>query len=207
MNSLDTVFLVVLLVPLFISTWRTSLLGLALQGLLMSSMVVMHHPGLSWETAAELFDLGLVRMLVVPVLFYRLLKQQKTPARNDVIPPNMFFWALVVALVGLAFEAADRLHPGTSETQMHLAVGATGVLLGLFVLATQNGPFSQMVGALRLENAISFLELGTEHPFAPLPVRLGLGVLFLMSVLMFGLYLHRLNPAAAALADARSPAP
>jgi hypothetical protein len=51
-----------------------------------------------------------------------------------------------------------------------VAVAATALVLGFFVLTTQRNVFSQIIGALRIENAVALLEAHGEgaavHPAA-----------------------------------------
>jgi hydrogenase-4 membrane subunit HyfE len=194
MTSLLLLFLLVLLFPLFISTWRTSLTGLSAQGLLMGWMAYHAQPTISAASVTALVDLVVVRGVVVPLLLYRVMRVGQAPRRNDVIPPNMFSWGLVGILVALAFRFASRMAPADPQLQTHLAVAAAGVLLGLFVLATQVGPFSQVVGALRLENAVALFELSGDRPIASLPVRGGQLVVFLLTAWLYASYLKRLRP-------------
>ncbi len=71
-----------------------------------------------------------------------------------------------------------------------LAYYAVMILLGLLVLATQTGPFSQMVGVLRLENAIALFELGSHgHELA---IQIAQTALLLVTLLMFQWYLRAL---------------
>jgi hypothetical protein len=70
-----------------------------------------------------------------------------------------------------------------------VAVAATGVLLGFLVLATQSDPFSQMVGALRIENSVALLELGGKHHDWPLAIQCGLLAVFLATIAFFRWYL------------------
>ena len=193
MTTLLVVFLLVLLLPLFISTWRTSLMGLSTQGLLMGWMVYRAAPTFSAEALTTLLDLVIVRGMVVPFLLYRVLRASNAPRRNDVIPPNMLSWSLVGILVALAFHFASRVIPTGGESQTHLAVAASGVLLGLFVLATQTGPFSQVVGALRIENAIALFELSQDRPLAPVPVQAGQLVVFVVTAWLYSFYIDRLQ--------------
>jgi hydrogenase-4 component E len=194
MTSLLLIFLLVLLFPLFISTWRTSLVGLSAQGLLMGWIAYRADPILSAESAATLVDLVVVRGMVVPLLLYRVMRAGQAPRRNDVIPPNMLSWGLVGILVALAFQFASRMAPTDAQFQTHLAVATVGVLLGLFVLATQVGTFSQAVGALRIENAIALFELSGDKPVISLPVQVGQIVVFLVTACLYASYVNRLQP-------------
>lgn len=191
MTSLLASYLLVLLLPLFVASWRVSLAGLSLQGLLMAWMVAARHETLSVGLVVTLVDLALVRGLVAPLALRRVLRDQQRPAREDVIPPNLLSWAMVAGLVMLAFQCAAWLQPSGEHT--HVAVAVTGVLLGLFVLSTQNGPFRQAVGALRLENAIALFELGSPSHL-PLGLRVGQIAVFLGTVLTYAHFVRRLRP-------------
>lgn len=163
MTSLLMALLSVLLIPLFVSKWRISLLGLSLQGLLMAWIARGKDPHLSLDSALTLVDLVGVRGVAAPLVLYAVLRAKNAPQRNDVIPPNMLSWTAAFGLVLLAFQLAGVVAPPQGDAQTLVAVSAAAFLLGFLVLATQSGPFSQIVGALRIENAIAMFELGGEH--------------------------------------------
>ena len=75
--------------------------------------------------------------------------------------------------------------PQSGEQRTLVAVAAIGILLGFLVLATQSSPFSQVVGALRIENAIALVELGSEHHAAEFGVKLALLAVFVATVGLF----------------------
>ena len=78
MTGVLIAFMVVLMVPLFVATWRTSLLGLSLQGLLMS-WIVFHggaHTALSADAAVKFVDLVVLRTLAGPLLLYLVLRRR-----------------------------------------------------------------------------------------------------------------------------------
>jgi hypothetical protein len=107
-----------------------------------------------------------------------------------VIPPNLLSWALALGLVLLAFRFAAIVIPAEGDAQTLVAVACSALLLGFLVLATQSSPFAQIVGALRIENAIALFELGgaPEHHTSRV-IRAGqLGVLIL-TVVAFRYYL------------------
>lgn len=202
MTSLLTAYLLVLLLPLFVASWRVSLAGLSLQGILMAWMVAAHHPAPTADIVVSMLDLAVVRGVVVPFALGRVLTAQHRPVREDVIPPNMLSWGVVAGLVMLAFQCASWLHPEPNGEHLQIAVAATGVLLGLFVLASQTGTFSQAVGALRLENAIALFELGsTGH--VPLGLRVGQVAVFAGTLLMYAHFVRRIRPAAATVVSGR----
>jgi len=191
MSGIIIALAIVLVLPLFIATWRTSLLGLSLQGAIMAWIVFHHGAHLSVESALEFVDLVLVRTLAAPILLYRVLREKNAPARNDVISPNLLSWTIAFALVLVGFRVADALVP-EGDTQMLIAVAASALLLGLLVLATRTGPISQIVGALRIENALAMFELGLRPHHTAIGLRVGQLVIFAATVGFFQFYLRAL---------------
>jgi len=193
MNPLLIALLGALVIPLFVGTWRTSLLGLSAQGLLMAALV--HRAAPSLDTAHDwltLLDLALIRGVGMPVALYAVLKAQGARARNDVMPPNLFFWTLALALGLAAFNLAERLVSEPGEPQTLVAVAVAGLLLGFLVLSGSSEPFGQMVGALRIENAIVLLELsGNDHP--ALGLQLAMLAIFVATLGFFCWYLATLK--------------
>lgn len=189
MSYLLFVFLLVLVAPLLIATWRVSLAGLALQGLLMAAMVAERGWPRDASAVVLVLDLLVVRAWFVPFLLHRILTRQRAPRRSDVIPANLLSWTLAGGLIVLAFQFADALEPAGGEAALHLAVATSGLLLGLLVLATQTGTLGQVVGALRIENSIALFALGGREQ--PLPVQLGTSAALVLSVLVFGAFLRR----------------
>lgn len=194
MSPLLIALLGVLLIPLFVATWRTSLLGLSCQGFLMAW--IAYRMGPTPSTASEwltLADLVLVRGVGAPLLLYGVLHSQNAPARNDVIPPNLLSWTLALGSVLLAFNFSPALVPEPGPQQTLIAVFAAGVMLGFLVLATQSDPFSQMIGALRIENAIALFELGGERHPEPLGLQLGQITVVAMTIAFYRFYLKGLS--------------
>jgi hydrogenase-4 component E len=191
-NGVFVAFAIVLVLPLFIGTWRTSLAGLSLQGLLLARVAFPHGPHASLDDVAELVDLVFVRGIAIPAMLYATLLHRNAPRRNDVIAPNLLSWVLALALVLVAFRAADSLVPREGDGQTLVAVATAGLLLGLLVLATRTGTFSQMIGVLRIENAIALFELG-DHHHSSLGIRLGQTAVLLAVVVLFRWYLEHLD--------------
>ena len=156
----------VMLVPLFLATWRSSLLGLSLQGFLIAWAAYRLDPDLSavgtWLT---LGDLVLVRGIGTPLLLHRLMRSQKRGPRNDIIAPNLLSWTIAFGLVLAAFNLSAALVPVDGDQRAIISVAAAAVLLAFLVLASQSTPFGQIVGALRLENGIALFGLGGEQRY------------------------------------------
>ncbi|WP_242393857.1 hypothetical protein [Anaeromyxobacter oryzisoli] len=203
MTYLLIAFLAAAVAPLLIATWRTSLLGLAVQGLVMTAILAGRGRPDTAAGAVLLADLLLVRTLFVPRFLYGILLRQNAPRRSDVIPANLLSWTVAGALVLAAFRFADRACPEGGELEMHVAVAAAALLLSFLVLATQRRAFGLAVGALRLENAVALFELAGGHEL-PLPVQLGVTGVLILTVLTFGAFVRRLG---AAPVDGSAPAP
>ena len=195
MSPLLVALLGVLLVPLFVATWRTSLFGLGAQGLLMAFIAYRLDPEPRTAQAFILLaELALVRGLAMPLALYGVLRARNTAARNDVIPPNLLSWTIALAMVLASFSFAEVLVPDAGEQRTLVAVATVAVLLGFLVLATQADPFSQMIGALRIENAIALLELGGKRHELPLGLQLALLSVFIVTVAFFRWYLVAFGP-------------
>lgn len=191
MNPLLIAFIAVLLLPLFVASWRLSVFALAAQGLLMASLSYQFDPDMTTASSwIGMLDLALVRGLAAPLALYVVLRAQRATPRHDVSPPNLMSWTLAIALVLVAFRFADMLVPIEGDEHSFVAGATAGILLGLLVLATQTGPFSQMVGVLRIENAIALFELGSHgHELA---IQIAQVVLLIVTVLLFQWYLRTL---------------
>ena len=189
MTGLLIAFVIVALVPLFVATWRTSLLGLALQGALIAWLGLRHETRPSLDAVLTAIDLVALRMVLAPALLFRAMRRRNAAPRNDVIAPNLISWAIVVTLVVVAFRVADTLVPAEGDEQMLVAVSSAGFLLGLYVLSTARGTFSQIIGILRIENAIALFELGAPDHGASV-IRLGMTVVLMASILFYRWYLE-----------------
>lgn len=164
----------VMVVPLFVATWRSSLLGLSCQGFLIGwAAYRLSFEHRSIETWLTLADLLLVRAVAGPLLLYRLLLSQQRPSRHDMIAPNLLSWTLALGLVLAAFNLSATLVPSGGDERALISVAAAAVLLGLLILASQSTPFGQVVGALQLENGIALFELGGERHQGSLVTQIG----------------------------------
>jgi hydrogenase-4 membrane subunit HyfE len=192
----------VMLVPLFVATWRTSLWGLAFQGLLMAWLAyrMQPHPTTpsQWLTLA---DLAVLRGIAAPYALHRVLRARKVPARHDLIPPNLLSWTFAFGSVLVASNFAQALVPAPETEQNLVAVAVAGIMLGFLVLATRSTMFSQMMGALRIENAIAFFELGGQHHAQLVAVQLGQMLVFVGTIVLYRWYLGSVDEACASLGD------
>ncbi len=70
MTDLLIVFVMMLLLPLFVASWRVSLLGLSGQGLLMAWMVSTARPRPRLDVVATLLDLAWCAAWSLPLALY-----------------------------------------------------------------------------------------------------------------------------------------
>jgi hydrogenase-4 component E len=194
MTGVLLAFMIVALVPLFVATWRTSLLGLSLQGGVIAWLSLRHGATLSVDSALAIVDSVGLRAVVGPAVLYVAMRALGVPPRNNVIAPNLFSWAIALGLVVVAFRSADVLVPAEGEEQMLVAVASAGLVLGMFVLSTARGTFSQIAGLLRIENAVALFELGgPRHPGAT-GIRAAMTLILLLSIGFYRWYLLRVPP-------------
>lgn len=165
MSALLAILLGVILVPLFVASWRMSLAGLTAQGLLLACIAcaTLHEPPGTGD-ALRLLDLVVVRGLCAPVALGLVLRARRTPTRSDLIPPSILWWTIVLGTTLAAFDFAGVLVPVDGPGQTLVAVATVELLVGFLILSTQSGVLPQMFGALHLQNAIALLELGEPHP-------------------------------------------
>jgi hydrogenase-4 membrane subunit HyfE len=182
-------FLVITLVPLFAASWKMSLQGLSFQGLLLGWIAWRVHGQLSVPVILALVDSVLVRGILAPRALHSVLSSRKTPSRNDVIPSNLFSWALVGGLVFVSFRFGTAMLKTDFANALHLATATAALLLGMFVLSSQNSMFSQMVGLFRIENAIALFELMSPRTFL-IPIQVGVSFVFLLTILYFVRFLR-----------------
>lgn len=193
----------VMLVPLFVATWRSSLFGLSCQGLLIAWAAYRLNPDLhAVGTWLHLADLVLVRGIGAPLLLYRLMRSQNHAPRHDIIPPNLLSWTVALGLVLAAFNLSSALVPSDGDERALTSVAAAAVLLAFLVLASQSTPFGQVVGALRLENGIALFELGGEHAHQSLVTQVGQLVIVVATI---GLYLWLLKGLSEVASSSREP--
>lgn len=194
MSPLLIALLGVLLVPFFVSTWRANLVGLLFQGVLLawiSWRLGFHVRSLdSWIT---MLDLVLVRTILAPAALYSVLRHEENPARAALKPPNLLAWTVAFGLVLVAFTFAEVLTPNAGDDRTLVAVAASALLLGFLVLATQSGSFAEVIGALRIENAIALFELGGAH-HESLWLRLGQTAIFVATLFAFRWFLAHAPP-------------
>ncbi|WP_395701200.1 hypothetical protein [Aquabacterium sp.] len=173
-----TLFLVAVVVPVFFGKVRSAPVWLLLQALALGWSGFVQHPQASPHALAALAEVIAVRALLAPWLLRRAIRARGEPDL-DLMPSNLFAWAVAVALIVLAFEfgapAAEARHA------MALGAVAATVAVSLLLLATNAAPPAQLVAVLYMENALGLFETLLPEPW-PLPVHLALGLIYLGTV-------------------------
>jgi hypothetical protein len=131
----------------------------------------------SWHALAALAEVLVVRAPSRRRLLRRAIHRRAEP-NGDLMPSNLFAWAIAVALIVLAFEFGAACHGEQATT---LGVVAATVAVAVLLLATNNSPAAQLVAVLFMENAIALFESLLPEPW-PLPVHVALSTIYLLTV-------------------------
>lgn len=171
-------FLVAAVVPVFFGKIRSAPFWLAMQAVALVWSSAAQHGEWSGHALAALVEVLLVRAVIAPLLLRRAIRGRGEP-NLDLMPSNLFAWAIAIALLVLAFEFGA---PEMSDRHA-LALGAVGatVAVSLLLLAANDAPPAQLVAVLFMENAIALFESLLPEPW-PLPVHLALSAIYLLTV-------------------------
>ncbi|WP_341889395.1 hypothetical protein [Variovorax sp. YR752] len=193
-------FLVTTVLPVFFGRIRSAPFWLTLQGVALAWAGAASHGSWSAHALAALAEVLLVRALIAPQLLRRAVRGRAEPDL-ELMPSNLFAWAIAITLIVLAFEfgapALDDRHALTLGT-----VGAT-VAVALLLLAVNDAPPAQLVAVLFMENALALFESLLPEPW-PLPVHVALGMIYLMTIGVGAWLIGRPDAPVHAVADAAS---
>lgn len=178
MTAALLLFLAAAVVPVFFGRIRSAPFWLVVQAVALGWVGMAQHGDGSWHALAALAEVLLVRAVVAPQLLRRAIHRRAEP-NGDLMPSNLFAWAIAVALIVLAFEfGAPDL--GGQQALTLGAVAAT-VAVALLLLASNDSPAAQLVAVLFMENAIALFESLQPAPW-PLPVHAALSTIYLLTV-------------------------
>jgi len=171
-------FLVAAVIPVFFGKISSASFWLAAQALALGWNVLAQSSELSGHTLVALIEVLVVRAVVAPRLLRRAIQLRDEP-NFDLMPSNLFAWAIAMALIVLAFEFGA---PAMIDRQA-LTLGAVGatVAVALLLLSTNNSPPAQLVAVLFMENALALFESLLPEPW-PLPVHGVLSIIYLTTV-------------------------
>lgn len=194
-------FLVATIIPVFFGTIRSAPFWLTAQAAALAWNVAQRGDS-SLHTYVALIEVLVVRALVAPRLLSRAIRRRDEP-NLDLMPSNIFTWAIAIALVVLAFEFAA---PAMSDRQA-LTLGVVGatVTVSLLLLSTNDSPPAQMLAVLFMENGLALFESLLPEPW-PLPVHGALSAIYLLTVAVGGWLIATPDVTASAAAVPASPA-
>jgi hydrogenase-4 membrane subunit HyfE len=174
-------FLVAAIIPIFFGKIRSAPFWLTAQAAALAWNVAQHGDP-SLHTYVALVEVLVVRALIAPRLLARAIRRRGEP-NLDLMPSNLFTWAIAIALVVLAFEFAA---PAMSDCQA-LTLGVVGatVTVSLLLLSTNDSAPAQLVAVLFMENALALFESLLPEPW-PLPIHGALSGIYLLTVLVGG---------------------
>ena len=170
-------FLVAAIIPIFFGKIRSAPFWLTAQAGALAWNIAQHGDP-SLHTYVALIEVLVVRALFAPWLLRRAIRLRREPSL-DLMPSNLFTWAIAIALVVLAFEFAA---PAMSDRQA-LTLGVVGatVAVSLLLLSTNDSPPAQLVAVLFMENGLALFESLLPEPW-PLPVHGALSAIYLLTV-------------------------
>jgi hydrogenase-4 membrane subunit HyfE len=185
-------FLVAAIIPIFFGKIRSAPFWLTAQAAALAWNVAQHGDP-SLHTYVALVEVLVVRALIAPRLLARAIRRRGEP-NLDLMPSNLFTWAIAIALVVLAFEFAA---PAMSDRQaLTLGVVGAGVTVSLLLLSTNDSAPAQLVAVLFMENALALFESLLPEPW-PLPIHGALSGIYLLTVLVGGWLIATPDPGAA----------
>lgn len=196
MNDVYMAFTAAFFIPLLFHSWRVALLGLAVQGMLLAMVPASHVHEWSNQIAVECGLLFILRGVVAPWLLYRYAITHQGELPFALIGKNIYEWAIAAVLLVGAFLLGDRLAPHDAHEALQVGTAAGCILIGMFVLSRQNARFGQAVGLLTIESGMALVELLSPHAM-PIPVSIGVNVVYVTLLITMGLYLRSSSVAAA----------
>lgn len=171
-------FLVAAVLPVFFGKIRSAPFWVAVQAGALGWASASQHGEWSGHALAALLEVLVIRAVIAPLLLRRAIRGRGEP-NLDLMPSNLFAWAVAIALLVLAFEFGAH---GMNDRHA-LALGTIGamVAVALLLLAANDSPPAQLVAVLFMENAIALFESLSPEPW-PLPVHLALSGIYLLTV-------------------------
>jgi hydrogenase-4 membrane subunit HyfE len=185
-------FLVAAIIPVFFGKIGAAPFWLSVQASALAWNVASRGDP-STHTVVALLEVLIVRAVVAPRLLRRAIRRRGEP-NLDLMPSNLFTWAIAIALVVLAFEFAA---PAMSDRQT-LTLGVVGatVAISLLLLSTNAAAPAQLVAVLFMENGLALFESLLPEPW-PLPVHGALSGIYLLTLVVGGWLIATPDPVAA----------
>jgi hydrogenase-4 membrane subunit HyfE len=171
-------FLLAAVIPVFFGKIRSAPFWLSLQAFALAWNAAAHHAGWTVHAVLAVVEIISVRALIAPMLLRRAIRLRGEP-NADLMPSNLFAWAIGVALIVLAFDFGGA----AMDDVPALALGVVGamVAIALLLLSTNHSPPAQLVALLFMENGLAVFESLLPQPWA-WPVHGSLTAVYLVTV-------------------------
>lgn len=195
MTNLFIAYVAAFTLPLLFHSWRVAVLGLALQGILLSQILTSHlteHHTWSPQLVFEFLSLFLIRGGFIPWCLFRWMKGREVSSDFSLISKNLLQWMIAFLLLIAAFLFGSKMSPGDPLEALQVGTAAGSILIGLLVLANQTHPLGQIVGLLMLEGGFTLVELLSPHAI-PFPVAVGVSLVVVILVLTCGQFLTQIQ--------------
>ncbi|ROZ78357.1 hypothetical protein [Ramlibacter sp. WS9] len=170
-------FLAAVVLPIFFSKINAAPFWLVAQAVALA-WTIGRHAEFSAHTLLAVGEVLLVRAVAVPWLLSRAIARHED-AGKDLMPSNLFAWAVGITLLVLAFQFVTPA--GADPHTLTLGVVGSTVVMALLVLSTNESPGAQLVAVLFMENALVLFESLSPQPW-PLPIHAALGVVYVLTV-------------------------
>ncbi len=205
-RAVDPLLVLVLLFNFFIlgtSRLRAVITGSALQGALLSLLVIVIHGSLGLQSTAVAFAAMLIKGTLIPALLHRAMRDAEI--RREIEPLIGYITSLLLGAVATgAAVLFARVLPLAPEHVGSLLVPASlaTVLTGFLVLCTRRKAINQVVGYLVLENGIFIMGLCLLEAM-PFLVEVGVLLDLLVAVFVIGIIINHINREFSSLDTAR----
>jgi hydrogenase-4 membrane subunit HyfE len=174
--------LVATVIPVFFGKIGSAPTWLSLQALTLGWISLTRDHELNTHVLLSGLEVLLVRAWLVPSLLRRAVAEQAA-RHHDLMPSNLFAWAIAVTLIVLAFKFGDGA--GADVRTLTLGVVAATAMIAFLVLATNREPAAQLVALLFMENALALFESLMPEPW-PFPVHLAVSGVYISTVAVGG---------------------
>jgi hydrogenase-4 component E len=205
-RAVDPLLVLVLLLNFFVlgtSRLRAVITGSALQGTLLSLLVIVVHGGLGLQSTAVAFAAMLIKGTLIPALLHRAMRDAEI--RREIEPLIGYITSLLLGAVATgAAVLFARVLPLAPQHVGSLLVPASlaTVLTGFLVLCTRRKAINQVVGYLVLENGIFIMGLCLLEAM-PFLVEVGVLLDLLVAVFVIGIIINHINREFSSLDTAR----
>lgn len=198
MSDLFVAFAAAFFVPLLFQSSKVAILGLAVQGILLSMVPATHVHTWNAQLLLECISLFILRGIVAPWMIYRGAQSTLKGKDFSLIGKNIFQWSIAALLMAAAYYLGQHLAPESAEESLQVGTAAGCILIGMLVLSNQTNRLGQAIGLLTIESGMALVELLSPHAM-PFSVSIGVNLVYIILLVTLRIYLK--NPSS----DTESP--